>query len=85
MPIDPRDAYLKRYNITEKERQLMEKRQHNKCAICGNRESVILSHEKCDQVRRLSVDHNSKTNTVRELLCFRCNVGIGSLMEDTII
>ena len=33
------------------------------CAICGA----------APKTRRLHVDHNHRTNTVRGLLCFRCN------------
>lgn len=37
----------------------------NNCAICGKSSSTFK--------KRLSVDHNHKTNKIRGLLCFRCN------------
>jgi hypothetical protein len=37
------------------------------CAICGNP----------PKTRRLHVDHNHRTGTVRGLLCYRCNRQLG--------
>lgn len=58
---------LKReYGITLEEFCCMEEEQGNKCAICG------LVSEK-----RMCVDHDHETGTVRGLLCPACNKMIG--------
>lgn len=56
----------------------MVRKQHNKCAICGNKETKKL-HGK---VVSLAVDHCHKTGKVRGLLCQNCNHGIGMLKDD---
>jgi hypothetical protein len=43
------------------------------CAICK---------QPCKVRNGLSVDHNHKTNIIRDLLCHRCNVVLGMLEED---
>ena len=48
-----------------------------KCAICGEDGSKFRYG--------LAIDHNHKTNKVRELLCPFCNTAIGSLKEDPVI
>ena len=45
------------------------KRQKNKCAICGK--------HKDEQNKALALDHNHKTNQIRDLLCANCNAAIG--------
>ena len=40
--------------------------QEGKCAICGNVDA-----------RRLSADHCHRTNEARQLLCSKCNFGLG--------
>ena len=65
-----------RYGLMPGEREGLERRQANKCAICG----------KPPKSRRLHVDHHhacakwDKRGSVRGLLCFHCNVGL--LRED---
>jgi hypothetical protein len=48
--------------------------QNGQCAICG------IPQESED--RRLAVDHCHKTGKVRELLCMKCNRGMGMLADD---
>ena len=49
----------------------MMRRQNKKCAIC----------KKVDD-RRLAVDHDHTTGTIRGLLCKNCNRAIGYFMDD---
>jgi hypothetical protein len=48
------------------------KKQNNKCAICG----------KPQFKKRLSIDHNHKTDKIRGLLCNNCNILIGFAKDD---
>jgi len=67
------DAML-RYNhgITLKEYDILFAKQEGLCAICGEVEQTG---------SRLSVDHNHKTNVVRELLCRSCNVKLSGVED----
>jgi hypothetical protein len=68
--------YLKRtYGITYEEYKAMEKKQKGRCAICKNRETLILHGKKA----RLSIDHCHITGKLRGLLCNTCNVATGYL------
>jgi hypothetical protein len=62
---------LKKYNITIDEYDRLFASQNGRCAICGKSTKT-----------RLAVDHNHKTNNVRQLLCTKCNLIIGCSMED---
>lgn len=55
----------------------MVERQSHKCAICDRPETRIIR----GKTALLAVDHDHKTGKPRELLCSRCNVGIGMLGE----
>lgn len=46
-------------------------KQEGLCAICKKPDTI-----------RLAVDHNHKTDAVRELLCKKCNTAIGIVNED---
>ena len=50
----------------------MVEKQNHKCAICEN---SFLNFKIC-------VDHNHKTNKVRQLLCSQCNFGLGHFREN---
>jgi hypothetical protein len=54
------------------------KKQNGCCAICGKPET----HKKNGIIMPLSIDHNHVTGRVRELLCHKCNSGIGFLNVD---
>ena len=74
-------SHLKKFfGITFQDYQRMIDEQGNKCAICENPETAI--DKRTGKVRRLHVDHNHRTKRVRGLLCSRCNIGIGYLMDD---
>ena len=68
-----RDQHLRlTYGIKLAEYSLMLKNQENKCLICRD-----------TQLKRpLVVDHSHKTNKVRGLLCYKCNVALGLLREN---
>lgn len=64
---------LKKYNITEAHYNNLLREQNYGCAICrGNNGG-----------RRLCIDHDHEENIVRGLLCGRCNIGIGYLLDNT--
>ena len=66
---------LNRYKLTQEEYDLMHQKQNGLCAICGNPPSGKPPHHK------LHVDHNHLTDEVRELLCGKCNAGVGVFLE----
>jgi hypothetical protein len=51
--------------------------QLNRCAICGEEESVVRNN----RILPLSVDHDHVTGKVRGLLCSACNHGIGHFRD----
>lgn len=61
------------YGITEDEYQNLLEKQHHVCAICKGKNI---------NERRLSVDHCHITGLIRGLLCFNCNVALGSFKEN---
>ena len=63
--------YKSRYGISIKDYNKMLKEQGYHCAICGMKEDK----------RRLSIDHDHNTGTVRALLCSGCNKGLGLFMD----
>jgi hypothetical protein len=63
------------FGIESEDYLAMKAAQEGKCAICGEE----------DPTRELSVDHDHKTGRVRNLLCNRCNFGIGYFRENPAI
>jgi hypothetical protein len=62
-----------RYGMTLEERNVLSRKQKNKCAIC-KKKFVDTPH----------IDHSHKTGKVRGLLCLKCNVGVSNF-NDSII
>lgn len=60
-----------KYGITEIDYERLLVEQGGACAICRNPSTG----------RRLSVDHDHDTGRVRGLLCFTCNIGLGSFKD----
>ena len=72
-----RKANLKhRFGMTLEEYDELFEAQNGGCAICGGSNA---------SGRRLAVDHDHETGTVRGLLCFECNVGLGKFKDDVTI
>jgi hypothetical protein len=72
-----RDHHLVRnYGINRTEFNRMLVAQEGKCAICGH----VPTGEVRDKV--LHVDHDHETGAVRQLLCTKCNTGLGAFRDD---
>ncbi|MBX4168039.1 endonuclease VII domain-containing protein [Rhodococcus sp. DMU2021] len=62
--------------IGEYDRMMIE--QNGVCAICGQPET---SKHSGGATRKLFVDHDHQTGVVRQLLCMKCNAGIGQFQD----
>ena len=62
----------KRYGLTVEQFDEMVFLQNNCCAICST---------KFKNAKDTNIDHCHKTGKIRDLLCFKCNVGIGRLND----
>lgn len=62
-----------KYGLTLESYNLMVKAQNGLCAICKNPEK---------ENKNLAVDHDHSNGKIRQLLCGRCNKGIGLLGDD---
>lgn len=67
-----------KYGITPAKFAEMLLAQGGKCACCGSQFSM--EGKKTD---RPCVDHNHKTNQVRDLLCGRCNLAAGNVQDSS--
>src|SRR5262249_5815458 len=67
-----------RYGLSRDEFAAMHAAQSGVCAICKKPEWTM----RLSTVRRLGVDHDHRTNRVRELLCVTCNQGIARFYDD---
>jgi hypothetical protein len=61
--------YKTRYGVDREEYEQMARAQAGACMTCGQDE------------KRLVLDHNHRTGKVRDLLCDRCNRGVGVVEE----
>lgn len=53
--------------------------QNNRCALCG------LSFDLNEERTRPVLDHNHKTDKLRDFIHSQCNIGLGNLMDDPAI
>jgi len=68
-------AYFKRkYKISLDDLNKMVESQNNECAICG---------KLMDGKSNRHLDHEHSTGKIRELLCGKCNRGLGYFKENT--
>jgi hypothetical protein len=75
-----KNAQLKTvFGITIEQYEHILTAQNSVCACCGQNE---ISFHQSGVRRRLAVDHDHVTGTVRGLLCSLCNRALGMLRED---
>lgn len=67
---------LRKYGITLVEKKKMKDEQGNKCKIC---QKAFTSDCKSN------VDHCHTSGKVRGLLCWKCNVGLGSFKDNPLV
>lgn len=73
-----RAAYVKRtYGLTIEQHAALFDAQGRVCAVCGDGAPG-------GSKKQWHVDHNHDTGVVRGLLCFSCNVGLGSFKDSTV-
>lgn len=76
-----RDQHLrKKYGVSLEWYNKQLEAQGGVCAICGNTEGA--THQKTGLPRSYAVDHCHTGGHVRELLCSKCNTGLGSFRDD---
>ena len=66
---------LRKYGITNEDYHAMLEQQKNVCAICNNPQYN-------GKDRFLCVDHCHSTGKVRQLLCIKCNTGLGQFLDN---
>lgn len=71
--MENRNTVLNRHGVNKEQYDKMDALQDGKCKICGG---VNKSG------RRLAVDHCHTTGKIRDLLCSKCNVGIGNFNDN---
>ena len=75
------DQLLRReYGITLADYNAKLRKQANRCAICRRPETV--RSRSTGEPRRLAVDHDHVTGTIRGLLCQRCNVLVWAIEDN---
>lgn len=68
-----------RYNLTPSQYDEMANKQDYKCAICN---IDVSENIRANKQIALSVDHNNATGELRELLCMKCNYGLGYFKDN---
>lgn len=71
-------ALIRKYGITQEDYDILKSIQEGRCAICDR----VPDNSHCGM---LVVDHDHKTNKLRQLLCASCNKAIGILKDDPVL
>lgn len=74
---------IRRYGITLKDYNKILNKQNNACAIC--KKHILNYDSKTGLLRKMATDHCHENNIVRGILCFKCNIGLGSFQDDITI
>jgi len=71
---DCRSSHRRLLRNNKAMRDALARKQNNACAICGRIDEA--------DGKSLALDHDHESNTIRGLLCMRCNTGIALLGEE---
>lgn len=71
-------VYAARYGITQQEYEAKLVEQGRLCRICRKPETAAQG----GRIRMLSVDHDHESGKIRDLLCSKCNAGLGMFADD---
>lgn len=78
-----RQRFVRLYGLTPEQIAALAEQQQNRCACCGTPGELQKLHAgRAAPPGRLVVDHCHETNTVRGLLCDRCNKVLGHVKDD---
>lgn len=69
------------YGLSEEAVADLFRSQDGCCAICGKSGSLRRADTDNRDNQVLRIDHDHNTNEIRGMLCHRCNIGIGMLMD----
>lgn len=69
----------KKYGITEEQYVSKFQAQAGKCACC----KVDISNSDASHTSRPHLDHNHQTGQVRDILCGRCNLAAGNVLDSS--
>lgn len=69
----------RRFGTTKAAYEELLTQQDGRCAICGRGNS---GRNRDGSARRLHIDHDHKSGTIRGLLCSSCNSGLAPFRED---
>lgn len=67
-----------RFRISISDYEKMHILQNGLCAICNQSEDSQSNHQNVRKTKRLAIDHCHDSKKVRELLCQKCNIGLGA-------
>lgn len=74
------ELYVRKYGLSVTDYFELLGEQKGVCRICGCQETAVDRWNK--KPKRLSIDHCHSTNTVRGLLCDKCNKGLGCFKDN---
>ena len=70
------ESFMKRYGSNLETYNKLLNEQGGACKICGKKESNLKGR------KVLCIDHCHKSNLFRGLICFKCNIALGSVNDD---
>lgn len=73
-----RHQLARNFGLTLESYNKMLKAQEYKCAVCGESETALGNN---GEIKALAVDHDHETGAIRQLLCARCNQGLGCFRD----